>query len=304
MSGIWQFSSINSLVKPKFQFSLNEANTSLEKISLDSSDLYFKRDDENPNQSFKDRSLAFQLSTHFSKGVTSFVISSSGNAAVSAAAYSNLMGVSLNIFVSDKISEQKLLRIEKHTSSLVKIHKSKRAKSDTIKFATENDVTNLRGSQDDNAIIGFQTIAYELVDQLPKIDAVFIPCSSGTSTIGVANGFRELGKNVAIHICQTERIHPIAKEFDEHFHTSATSLADAITDRVAHRKDDVINVLESTNGDGWVLSDMDIDSAKKMLNNKNINNISYNSLLSVAGYLKAKNNNYDYNYPVALISGL
>ena len=57
--GIWQYAQqLKPLVKSKFRLSLNEGHTELIKID----NIYFKREDQNPTGSVKDRGIAFQIS--------------------------------------------------------------------------------------------------------------------------------------------------------------------------------------------------------------------------------------------------
>ena len=302
-SGIWVNKQYHN-VDVSQRISLGEGNTPISSINFYKIDqpVILKFEDKNPNESFKDRSLAYQLSVHTASGRSKYVISSSGNAAISAAAYSKLLGVELDIFVASKVNKDKLKKIRQYESDKIKIHQGSRPKSEAMKFAVKNNAFNLRGSKDPEAVIGFKSIAYELAEQAPNTDAIFIPCSSGTSTVGIYEGFKEMNMNVAIHVCQTARINPIAKEFDKNFNPSSASLADAISDRVAHRKKQVVELIKETNGYGWVIDDSEILKARDALPLTGMD-ISANSLLSVAGMLKAREHNIEYIKPTLLISG-
>lgn len=295
---IWNYNKIND-VSLDFQLSLNEGSTPLEPVQFEGQTVNLKLETHNPNHSFKDRSLAYQISAYHEMDKNRFVISSSGNAAISAAAYIQLMDAQLDIFVSNNVNPDKLSILRSFEDEKIKIHLSQKAKSDAIKHASAIDAINLRGSKDDYAIVGFKTIAYEIADQFPEVDAVFVPCSSGTSSLAIYQGFREVGLNVQLHICQTSKIHPIAKEFDTHFTQTTSSIADAITDRVAPRKADVLTAIKSSHGFGWIVS----DEMLKELYDQFGGEYSYNSLLSLGGLKKAKQNGFTFSNPVAIISG-
>jgi hypothetical protein len=64
-----------------------------------------------------------------------------------------------------------------------------------------------------------------------------------------------------MHLCQTVKIHPIASEFDKNYTGSKSSLADAITDRVMHRKDRLLDLLKEIQGSAWVISDEELKNA-------------------------------------------
>jgi threonine synthase len=310
---IWDYDLIKKLVDPKYQISLREGDTPLETYKLPATTykLLIKREDKNPNGSFKDRSLAFQISKKYEQGHEELIISSSGNAAISAIFYAGVVDIELHVFISPHTSEEKLKVIEKGSKEFknVKIHVSEKAKSDAIKLSRDLNIPNLRGSDDDDAIVGYKTIAYELVRQNPDIDAVFIPTSSGTGTSGIFEGYNDSLKEgqikqlPAFHIAQTTKIHPMAKDYDDDFQESETSLADAIVDRVAKRKNQVKNILDKTNGTGWIISDSELKEAEEIIKLLNIDYHSYNSFLALAAFLKASKNNYVYKNPCLIFTG-
>lgn len=324
---IWKYPEISKLIDEKYRLSLNEGNTPLIKLFLDRYELrelgvkdpdrtqkvYLKLETANPNKSFKDRSLAFQISHYYAKGVKRLLISSSGNAAVSAAGYiSQTKEMKLAVFVSNKVNKAKLEKLNAYVSKNpnISIVFSDKAKSDAIKYSNESGYVNLRGSADEMAVTGFKTIGYELFDQSSEIDAIFIPTSSGTSTLGIYQAYKEKVENKAqmpkFNVCQTTKIHPIAKEFDIMFEPSETSLADAIVDRVAKRKSEIVELVKETNGSGWILSDEEIKYSLDFLQKKTkLPDLTSNGILSFAGLVKAlKRKKMIYRAPVCIISGI
>lgn len=300
---IWQFPQLNQVPEDN-RLSMGEGNTPLEKFELAGIKTHLKREDLNPNGSFKDRSLAYQLSYYLSQAENKFVISSSGNAAISAAAYVTLANeAELDIFVSTKVNSAKLKLLETAQTERIRLYKSARAKSDAIKFARDSGAINLRGSVDDQAIPGFKTIAYELEQQLPTCEAIFTPTSSGTSAVGIYQGFAELNKKISLQLAQTQKIHPFAKEFTSEEITADTSLADAITDRVGHRKQQIMEILKSANGQAWIITDAELKSTKELLKNTPYQDLTYNSLLGLAALIKARDNGVEFKSSVVIISG-
>ncbi|MFC1780156.1 PLP-dependent lyase/thiolase [Patescibacteria group bacterium] len=327
--GIWQFKKyLKPNVKKLFQLSLDEGSTPCVQCSklaklLKLEKLYLKREDINPTGSFKDRSLAYQLSAHLQEGKDKFVISSSGNAAISAISYSKLFKSTLDVFVAKNIPADKLMRLldtaeitefnhsilQADTPQLIEknnltIHFSKRAKSDSIKYARQNNSVLLRGSNDDLATVGFKTISYELIEQAKDADSIFIPCSSGTSTVGIYQGYNDMKQSsIPIHIVQTTKIHPMASQFDKKFKKTEMSLSSAISDRVALRKDQVLQIVVRSGGGGWVISDDEIMSTQAFY--KLYCNIitSFDSSLALAGLIKALTNKVSVKKPVLILSG-
>jgi threonine synthase len=248
--------------------------------------------------------LAYQISHYYSLGKRAFVISSSGNAAISAGnIIKTIPDANLEIFISKNIDEKKLNKLMYLNSKRIKINQGFKPKSDAILFAKKNDFINLRASTDTNALIGYKTISYELESEARSSDGIFIPVSSGTAALGIALGFEDLGIKIPIYLCQTTKINSIASEFDMDFYDTETSLADAIVDRVAIRKNELIRVVNDTHGDAFVISDELLFIAKeKML--RNGKDFSFNSLLGLAGLLKAKSQGKKINNPIILASGL
>ncbi len=304
MSKFWDY--FND-IKLANQLEIGQGNTPLTVQSIFGIDVGIKNEYENPNKSFKDRGLAYQMSKHVQEGKSRFALSSSGNAAISAASFAKKYSLQLDIFLSKTINPNKLAEITTISNSTtgININISDKPRSNLIKFVNSNsNVTNLRGSTDPHAISGYKSIAYEIVEKFPNVDAIFIPCSSGTSTLGIAEGFSELNKLVSIHICQTTKINPIARTFDSNYSSSESSLGDAITDKVAHRKRSVVELIQQTQGSGWTISDEELMNAQILADAWDFECLTYNSLLSLAGLLKSKETKNIYTYPVLLFSGL
>ncbi len=318
---IWQHKSISDLINKQNQLSLKEGNTNTFKLYLDKYELKkfgiiatkthkvtLKLETMNPNQSFKDRSLAYQISHYLQKGESKLLISSSGNAAVSACAYVSLTDMKLAIFVSNKVNPEKLNKILKYVkdNDNITINYSDKAKSDAIKYSKAGNFINLRGSHDDTAVVGFRTISYELINQVPTCDAIFVPCSSGTSTYGIYQGYKDLEAGIpAINIVQTTKVNSIAREFDIVFDEEDSHVSDAIVDRVAKRKNQIIEAIEETNGNGYVINNDEIKAATKFLYEKTkLPFLTYNGVLSFAGFIKSIKKKRFFDDPVCIISGI
>lgn len=294
-SGIWQYTEYLPSISPAFRLSLGNGKTSLKRVE----GILFKCEYENPTGSVKERGVSYQISYHFSKGIKQAVISSSGNAAISAANYCQLAGIHLTVFVSININKNKLATLEKLDCQIVK---TKKPISAAFQYAKKNNATNLRQSQDPVGQIGYETIAYESDKQEPNIDAIFIPVSSGTTLVGIADGLQKLGKQWSIHAVQTEAIHPIASLFDKEFNPQKQSLADALVAKYTPREDQIIEAIKKSKGFGWVISDEEIKKADGWLKSHGID-CSYEGAAALAAFWKAKNHGYRYKKPVCLLTG-
>ncbi len=301
MKGIWQYNSkfINE-IPIQFQLTLNEGDVSFEKGELNDYPLYILREDLNPNGSHKDRSLAYQISYYLSKGITNLAITSTGNASISAIAYSKLAPeVKLTVFVSEKLSESKKARLPKGDYDIVY---AKNPKGECMKFCRETGAVNLRGSTNDTAIEGFKTIGFEIEkyqqENNLKFDAVFTPTSSATSAIGIHHG----SPKTPIHIAQTTKVNTIAREFDTDFEPTKDSICDCISDRVGHRKNEIIEIIKKTGGSGWVVNDKLVTRAYKLLEAQGIH-CSIEGGLSLGAYLKARSKGLVFQNPLIVITG-
>lgn len=298
--GIWNFTDMfPSVIQPQYQISLSEGHTPLEKYQ----NLYLKREDLNPTGSVKDRGLAFQISAAIQAGHTSFVISSSGNAAISAARYCHQAKCSLTVFISPKTDPGKLNELKKYTD---KIETHYRPIWAAQQAAKQSGLFNLRSSRDEHGSIGYQTIAFELLQQLKTpIAALFLPVSSGTTLVGVAQGFKLSNQPLPqIHIVQTSAVNSLAQVYDQDFTPSSTSLAGGIVARFTPHKAAIHDLIKQTSGHGWIISDEEILAAHQQLSSSGITT-GYESAAAVAAYQKALKS--DWNFPqgntVCLMTG-
>lgn len=279
-AGIWRYHPYYLPIEENFRLTLGEGGTP--EVALE--EIVFKREDENPTGSVKDRGMAFQVSWVWQKGIKAVAISSSGNSAISAAAYCQLAGIRLYAFVSPKINKEKLEKIE---SFNVKVFLTPRPVSDAVKFAKEENVFLLRSSISEEALEGYQSLAFELHKNLGRIDDLFLPVSSGTTLAGIAKGYQNLGYLPRFQVVQTTAVHPIADVFDKDYKASLTSLADALVARVTQRKEAVIGLIKESQGCGWVVNDEEIQKACFWLESHNLST-SAEGAASLAAIWKAK----------------
>ena len=261
------------------------------KIGLPS--LWIKHEYLNEAGSHKIRLLEKLIKDHLKKGEKKLVISSSGNAAIAAAYYLTKYvktKCNLMIFVSKNISLEKIQRLKKIivNCSNIKIKKVLRPKQQAFLFSKKHKAIFLRGSTEPTAPQAYYSLAKEL-SQIPNLKSVFIPTSSGITALGLHQGFKKLKKKIEIHLVQTEKIHTLTRNFDHQFSSKKTSLANAIVDRVGLRKQEINKAIQESLGSGWIISDQALKQAKKLLQTKtDISINTYNSLLSLAGVIKAK----------------
>lgn len=308
-------------------------------------DVYLKREDQHKYGSHKGRSIPLMIKKYFKEeGKTNFVISSSGNAAlaaihsVQAHNHNNPSQLRLTVFVGKNIDPKKLklllLTIE---DANIKIEQVERPKQSAFQMDKDGTAKILRQSTDDNALLGYFELAEEL-DKIPNLSVIFIPTSSGTTAQGLGEAFwtdnyLKLKNRPQIHIVQTTACHPIAEVFDLAGLTTppldkgrcpdlpavvrpgrteegggaerSTSLASAIVDHVAMRKEKVIEIIKTSGGSGWIINDKQIIEAINLVKQTCNLVISPNSALSIAGLKKAALTGWQWNGPVVcLVTGM
>ncbi len=277
-------------------------------------EIYLKREDLHAYGSHKGRSIPHMIEYYAKKqNQSSFVISSSGNAARAAIKYVVLHNrnnpthiLTLEVYIGKKISEEKrtILEAEREGDPHITITETERPKQEAFTKEKSGEAINLRQSTDDTALEGYYELGKEL-SHIPNLSAIFIPTSSGTTAQALGTFFEKNKLHPQIHSVQTEACHPIAAFFDTDFTKTTSSLAQAIVDNVAHRKNNVIDAIQKSKGSGWVATDTEIHDAINLIKDTCSIIISPTAALSVAGLTKALKKGWKFDGPVVcLITGM
>ncbi len=267
--------------------------------------IYFKREDMHALGSHKGRSIPVMIDNYLKNGDLHFAISSSGNAALAAALYVrevNSSPISLDIFVGNNIKPDKLNKLRDLSDDNIRVLIKERPLQALTQAASEG-ARSLRQSTDDVALIGYESLAKELV-KIKDIGAVFIGTSSGTTAQALAQYFIAKKLPIQVHIVQTSSCHHMADAFETFDIPDEKSTADAIVDQTAHRKSDLIPLIKETGGRGWLATNENIIAAQEMTRKYAGLDISTNSALSVVGAIQAAEAGYDMRgVAVCLICG-
>lgn len=280
ITNVWRYASFYPPIEQRFRLTNGEGWTQLEKVD----DLYFKREDENPTGSVKDRGVAYQISAAYQNGEGHLVISSSGNAAISAAVYCQSAQIKLSVFVSPRINKYKLEQLRRLS---IDLHVTENPLRDASFFRRENRLRNIRQSLDSAAVPGYESLGFEIFENLRNEKkfkweqvSIFLPVSSGTTLVGVGRAFlalKELGfiKSVPqLNVVQTVYINPIASVFyptRAKIETKSTlGLASAICAPKTARKKEILSLIYGSKGSGWIVSDEEISDSLKWLKGKGI----------------------------------
>jgi threonine dehydratase len=262
------------------------------KEALEMESVFFKREDLHPYGSHKGRSIPVMIDLYLAQGKKHFAISSSGNAALAACFHieklnnNRLDKIKLEVLVGQHIFTEKLRKLEKFKNESISVTMHDRPLQTLFQKTKDGDICTLRQSTDDTALIGYSELGKELLE-IPNLSAVFIGTSSGTTAQALAEYFIRINKKVELHIVQTSSCHTISNHFVDDETLDEKSIADAIVDHGALRRDNVIRLVEETNGSGWIASNEQILSAQEITKINEGIDISTNSALSVAGLMQA-----------------
>lgn len=275
-------------------------------------DVYLKREDQHKYGSHKGRSLPVMIKKYFKEdNLTNFVISSSGNAAIAAVHAvqahnrNNPIKLKLTVFIGEHINPEKLKTLMAILEDAnIKIEQVEKPKQMAFQMDKNGEAKLLRQSIDDTALEGYEELADELI-KIPNLSAVFIPTSSGTTAEGLGKAFSSLNKNIQIHIVQTSTCHPIVSNFKKITGIKEEiSLADAIVDKIAHRKENVTKIIQETKGGAWLANNQEIKEVIELVEETCQLKISPNSALSIVGLKQAIENKWKFSGPiVCLITG-
>lgn len=317
--GIWQHREIKKEIDSNEYLTLGEGGTELENLS---DDVWLKREDKNPTGSWKDRGTAWKLTSLYSQGINEAVISSSGNAAISLLTYCNelQMEFKVHVVVSTKVNENKKKLLEELAGDKHKIYFDQKARRKSSQISAEKQIPLLRASTDSDILKGYWSLGFEIYKELSKDkdNVIFCPVSSGTGLVGMVQGLftriEDEYKMPRIIVCQTEQVHPVKAQFSE-MHSekrigkrsieidisNKEPLADAIVDKTVLRMPQILKILDQTRGKAISISNAQLKEAKKMVEEKGLE-LSYTSLLSVAGYYQLKDSLEDTNV-ICIASG-
>lgn len=261
--------------------------------SLEIKSVLFKREDLHPYGSHKGRSLPVMIDEYLEQGISHFAISSSGNAALASAHHIEKLNkdriddkITLEILVGQKIATKKLRKLEQFKNQYIKVTMHDRPLQTLFNIIKDPAVRALRQSTDDLALVGYHALAQELLE-ISDLQAVFIGTSSGTTAQALAEHFEAAKRKIELHVVQTSSCHPIADAFVDDETLDESSLADAIVDHTALRKDTLVKLLEKSGGSAWIASNEQIIAAQEMSSKHTGVTISTNSALSLAGLMQA-----------------
>jgi threonine synthase len=253
----------------------------------------FKLESTNPSGSAKDRALPLQIDRLKSLGFTEAVISSSGNAAISAAHFCQLEKIPLTIFLPSHVNPHKLKLIKSFKFPIVL---SPQPNSQAFRFSKTKGAYYLRQSTDPSARIGYSQIGTEINSQYPQATSLIIPVGSGSTLLGISDTLLPTIKLIA---AQPASSAPICSHFDSNFDPETFTVTDALSVKMLPLKSVIIDVL-SSRGRGVVVQNDLTQQAVTWLKDNDLN-ASAETALCLAALWKLRANHSDLLGPNPLI---
>lgn len=151
--------------------------------------LFFKAENFQHTGSFKFRGAASKM-TAIGKG-QGLITASSGNHGIASAKAAALTGNRLTVVLPKSVTQAKLARIEAYgVEILLHGEESGQAEEHAQRTAQARGLAYVSPYNDAEIIAGQGTIALELMEQRPRIDAVFVAMGGGGLISGIASVFK------------------------------------------------------------------------------------------------------------------
>lgn len=207
--GMWRYAELLPLRDDAQRISMGEGGTPLLRalnlgMMLGCSHLFVKDERQGPTGSFKDRQASLALSVMKEQGVSEVVVASTGNVAISYAAYSALAGIKLWAFLTSLVPPEKMREVALYGTKVIKVTGTyDQTKQVAAEFAQREALCLDRGIRSVAARESMKTVAFEIAEQLPVFlgpgttpwrapDWYIQSVSGGLGPVGFWKGYQEL----------------------------------------------------------------------------------------------------------------
>ena len=133
---------------------------------------------------------------------------SSGNSAVAMAWMAMRVGITATAVVPEGAPESKLALLRALDARIVAQPFAQWWSAVTSGHHPQFDSVYIDAVRDPAALAGSGTIALEILEDLPDVDAIFVPFGGGGLACGIANAVRALRPAVKVIVCELETAHP------------------------------------------------------------------------------------------------
>jgi len=186
--------------------------TPLVKLDVEApQEIWLKLETLQPIGSFKIRGGANAMLTapreRLARGVYT---ASAGNMAQGVAYLARELGVPCTVIVPDHAPRTKLAAVERLGARIVAVPFDRWWQVLVEHGHPEHDGLFVHPVSDPHVMAGNGTVALEILDELPDVDAILVPYGGGGLSTGIAAAARAIDPRVRIHPCEVETAAPLA----------------------------------------------------------------------------------------------
>lgn len=193
-----------------------------------------KMESANPTGSYADRVAAMSVTLALDHGCRGWIMTSSGNAALSMAHYGTRAGLVGKAYLDGSTPPEKLVPLKEHgldlqlvdelgenavsQRDLIWLYEDIRTTADRERLflATADHMFNAEGMR------ALDTIGFELAEQIPDATHVYVPAGTGGLLVAIARGLTRRGLAPALIACQPAGCAPIARYVNGDLHLPTT----------------------------------------------------------------------------------
>lgn len=174
-------------------------------------EIYLKLENLQPIGSFKIRgaanAMAHLSSDTLSRGV---LTASAGNMAQGVAWRARELGIPCTVVAPETAPETKIKAIERLGGRVIKVPFEDWWQAFETRSFPGVEATFIHAFDDLNVMAGNGTIALEIIEDLPELDAIVVPWGGGGLACGIAAAMRALNSQCKIYACEVATAPPLA----------------------------------------------------------------------------------------------
>lgn len=174
-------------------------------------EIYLKLENLQPIGSFKIRgaanAMAHMTPAQLARGV---LTASAGNMAQGAAWRARELGIPCTVIAPDTAPATKIAAIERLGGRVVKVPFERWWQTFQERTFPGIDATFIHAFDDPHVMAGNGTIALEIIEDLPEVDAIVIPWGGGGLTCGIAAAMRALKADCRLFAAEVASAAPLA----------------------------------------------------------------------------------------------